>query len=216
MYEIIQMLEEKHVTPTREMTRVSVRCLTCGGETILLEQNVRRANRERRAHCPSCRTVHGMADTRPYRIWKGMVERVTSKKSPDWRNYGGRGIKCASEWLRFEAFWRDMREGYSDDLTLERIDVDGHYCKENCRWASTEEQQANKRNNRRVSWQGREVHLAQLCREAGVSRGAITPYLDQTGNDADAALRLCRQSNYPTGRKSRSLTSSTAARGTDS
>ncbi len=76
-----------------------------------------------------------------------MRRRCTEKKQKSYPDYGGRGITYDEKWFTFEGFWEDMQYGYSDELTLDRINNDGNYCKENCRWATRLEQSRNKRNS---------------------------------------------------------------------
>lgn len=206
MYDLIRVLPTPRLTPTRAMPMLLVRCQHCGVERELPKQHAYRANRERRAHCPTCLpgTFHNMTGSRPYRIWRGMVSRCTDPASPDWLNYGARGITVAPEWLRFAAFWRDMQSGYANDLTIERVNNMGSYCRANCCWAPNMEQQANKRSNRLVTWRGAPMHLAAFCRAVGVTRGAITPYLKRNGWQGEAALAEYSQSPYPRFRAPRS------------
>lgn len=198
MYEILEELPEKHVTPTRVMTLVSVRCLNCATVQTLLLQNVTRANRGKRRRCAHCRfdACHYMTGTRFYRIWRGILYRTTDPSSKDYPRYGGVGRGVCESWLRFENFYQDMLEGYSDDLTIDREDNTLGYCKANCRWVPNMVQQSNKNNNRVVRYQGRDMHLAEFCRTAGVTRGAITPYLNK-GLDGDEAVAAYSASAYP-------------------
>lgn len=83
-----------------------------------------------------------------YRIWMAMRQRCCNPKNKAYKNYGGRGIKVCERWNKkggFDSFIEDM--GPSNGLTLDRIDVDGDYCPENCRWATRHQQNINKRNN---------------------------------------------------------------------
>jgi hypothetical protein len=208
--EIVRILEKKHYTNTKAMTKVWVRCLRCDAVSLMLQQNATKHNRLRRTHCAHCikDRYHNLTNTRIWRIWRGMRTRCNgSSNDRDRRNYSGRGVVVCERWQQFENFYEDMREGYSDDLTIERIDGSGDYCKENCRWASNMEQQANNRNNRALVYQGERVHLAELCRRTGLSRGKLTAYLAQDP-DADAAVKAAQASRYNQGkpRKSRSTT----------
>lgn len=109
---------------------------------------------------------HGMTNTRPWRIWSNAKERTQNPKSKDYKNYGARGIDMCAEWAdSFDAFWRDMSATYEDHLTLERIDVNKGYCKENCRWATFQEQAVNRRNTLRLE---NGTPLSVAARDAGV------------------------------------------------
>lgn len=85
-------------------------------------------------------------DMREYRAWCEMKRRCDNPNRPRYKDYGGRGIKYCTEWESFDKFLLDMGE-CPDGMTLDRIDVDGDYCKENCRWTDYATQNRNKRNN---------------------------------------------------------------------
>ena len=88
---------------------------------------------------------HGMYKEPEYFTWNGMIQRCTNEKSLAYSHYGARGIKVCSKWLEsFENFYEDMGER-PEGMTLDRIDVDGDYCKENCRWSDKSTQGFNKR-----------------------------------------------------------------------
>ena len=92
-----------------------------------------------------CRNeTHVKYGTKQYRANSNMVSRVDHPKSSFYDNYGGRGISYTPKWKTFDGFWEDMWEGYSEELTLDRRDVNGDYCKENCRWATEITQSRNK------------------------------------------------------------------------
>lgn len=87
-------------------------------------------------------TTHGMTNTKTYAAWHSMLSRV-SENSVGREHYYDRGIVVDPEWLVFENFYRDMGEA-PEGLTLDRRDNDGNYCKDNCRWATSSEQNRNK------------------------------------------------------------------------
>ncbi len=100
---------------------------------------------------------HGFAHQKDsgYYTWKGMISRCTNPASEKYTDYGGRGIKVCERWLHsFLAFYIDMRPWERGSRSLDRKDVNGDYCPENCRWATSREQCYNKRNSRKVEYKG--------------------------------------------------------------
>ena len=95
------------------------------------------------------RRIHGMRNERIYGTWRSMKQRCHTKTHKAYNNYGGRGIKVCSEWLNsFSAFYADMGTCPAG-LSLDRIDNNKGYYKENCKWSTWEEQQFNKRKDER-------------------------------------------------------------------
>lgn len=120
-------------------------------------------------------TTHGKTKTRLYVTWQHMIGRCTRKSDKNFSRYGGRGIKVCSDWLNsFEAFrnWA-MSNGYADNLTIDRIDVNGNYCPENCRWVTHAEQQQNKTNNTFVEYGGATKTVCEWAREFNCLPGAV-------------------------------------------
>jgi hypothetical protein len=92
---------------------------------------------------------HGMTGTPIYHVWNGMRARCNNPNNSAYRNYGGRGITICSEWNdSLLSFLKDMGNRPSDEHELDRIDNDGPYCRENCRWVLPAENARNKRDNR--------------------------------------------------------------------
>lgn len=96
-------------------------------------------------------TKHGYANHPLYRTWSSMLDRCTNPKNPQYSNYGGRGISVCEEWSDptkgIENFIKDMGDKPSEDHSIDRIDVDGNYEPQNCRWATTREQMLNTRKS---------------------------------------------------------------------
>jgi hypothetical protein len=111
---------------------------------------------------------------RPHCIWRGMLTRCTRKKDAGYENYGGRGISVCDKWKTFEGFWEDMKDNYKNGLTLDRIDNDGNYTKDNCRWATHYEQAQNTRTNRNITYKGEEKCLTEWARNLGIDRSTLS------------------------------------------
>lgn len=96
-------------------------------------------------------TVHGESakKTRMYGIWKSMHQRCKNPRHPRWMDWGGRGIKICPRWDVYENFKQDMSSGYSDALSIDRINNDGDYEPSNCRWATAKQQAQNSRPKRK-------------------------------------------------------------------
>jgi hypothetical protein len=120
----------------------------------------------RAAHCRSL-AKHNMRNNKEYQIWIDMRRRCENEKRHNWHLYGARGVKVCERWRLFENFYEDMGGRPSPKHTIERIDCDGDYEPQNCRWATQIEQQNNRRSNRIVEYRGRKMSLRMAIREAG-------------------------------------------------
>ena len=117
--------------------------------------------------------THGMTNTRIYNIWKSMKRRCT-KEHDSYKNYGGRGITVCDEWLNsFEKFYEDMGEPTTNTHEIDRIDNDGNYCKENCRWVSPKENCRNRRNNRVITYNDETLCVSEWSERLGGSRHLV-------------------------------------------
>jgi hypothetical protein len=130
-------------------------------------------------------TTHGGSQTRLFNIWCGVRKRCTNPKSSVYKHYGARGIKYCSEWNNFEAF-RDwaLSHGYQNHLTIDRIDNNGHYCPENCRWVNQKEQMSN--TSRSVIINGK--CLMQWAEESGRNYYLIKSRIRDYGWTLERAL----------------------------
>lgn len=133
----------------------------CGSETIIRGSDVRTGHIKscgcwKRESSKKLLTKHGKRNTRLYHIWCGMKTRCNNPNDIGYNLYGGRGIKVCDEWSQdFMAFYQWATEnGYTDKMTIDRIDADGNYCPENCRWTTQKAQQNNRRNNHIIAFNG--------------------------------------------------------------
>lgn len=120
---------------------------------------------------------HGLAGSRIYMCWQNMTRRCINPKSEAYKYYGARGIKVCDKWKTFEGFYEDMKEGYKENLTIDRIDSNGNYQKSNCRWSTIAEQNDNRRSNHYIEFQGKSMTVKQWAEYLGVPRTRINSRL---------------------------------------
>jgi hypothetical protein len=104
---------------------------------------------------------------RTYKTWVSMIERCVNKSHKAYSLYGGRGITIDDKWFNFEGFFEDMGEA-PDGKSLDRIDNDLGYSKENCRWATPVQQARNRRTTAYVVLNGEKISLAEACQRLGI------------------------------------------------
>lgn len=108
-----------------------------------------------------------------YNTWNHMIQRCTNPKNHQYLKYGGRGIMVCERWGKFENFLEDMGEPPTKGHSIDRIDNNGSYYKENCRWATQKEQNRNKRNNYLVTHNNETRCLAAWAEKTGIHRNTI-------------------------------------------
>ncbi len=135
----------------------------------------------RRGDRRGCLTTHGCAGTRLYEIWCGMKKRCYNSKDKRYKNYGGRGITVCNEWRSsFESFYEwATANGYSDSLTIDRVDVNGNYCPENCRFVTALEQARNTTRNHFVTAFGETKTISEWAETSGISQDVIKDRLNK-------------------------------------
>lgn len=120
---------------------------------------------------------HGLRRTRLYRIWANMYDRCKNEYNRRFSSYGGRGIEICSEWQGENGFmtfynWA-MSNGYDEKLSIDRIDNNGNYCADNCRWVDNKTQSNNRSSNRRVTVDGIDKTIAEWSEYLNVSRNIL-------------------------------------------
>lgn len=152
---------------------VSVRSdyLKNGGKTDCGHVNRQRLIESNKIH----NSTHGLSGTRLFRIWSNMLFRCSNEKSPNYDNYGGRGIAVCNAWKNsvHEFISWANENGYEETLTLERIDVNGNYEPSNCTWITFKEQGFNKRNNRLVEINGVAKTMPEWAEESGINESTL-------------------------------------------
>lgn len=113
--------------------------------------------------------THGDTDSVEFLTWEGIRGRCQCKTHNQYHNYGGRGIDLSDDWLKYENFLRDMGRKPSPEHSIDRINNNKGYSKENCRWATQKEQCRNKRNNTMIEFEGRKQCLIEWAEETGIS-----------------------------------------------
>lgn len=163
----------------------------CGNTVVRQSQYLRNAQRlhPRSCGCWHGNIMHGMTNSRPFRIWSGMQDRCLNKSSKDFANYGGRGITVCAAWRKsFQTFWRDMQPTYQDLLSLDRVDNNGPYNKANCRWATQTQQHNNRRGNVFIQTPEGRVTLSQAAKTRGMQPQTLCARLNRYGWTLDKAL----------------------------
>lgn len=137
--------------------------------------------------------------TRAYRTWAGMMDRCEwGGNKPAFTNYGARGIRVCERWSVFDQFLADMGEPPAG-MSLDRVNNDGPYSPENCRWATRREQSLNTSRTNRVLFDGKATTVFELCESLGISCKAIRARAQRRGGDYVEALRSAGVSVEPAG-----------------
>ena len=147
--------------------------------------------RNKSCGCYSSNRTHGLSYKTPlYSVWKGIKARCYNVHNKRYKNYGGRGITLCAEWHDFKKFYDwSLANGYKEGLTIDRIDNDGNYAPDNCRWADTMTQANNHSDNHFLTYNGETFTLAQWTRKLNFPLNLIWKRL-QRGWSVEEALTL--------------------------
>lgn len=158
---------EDYISPSGNRTPCWLCVCDCGNQKIVASASLKKGTQScgciQRERAKQTHTKHGKRETRLYRIWQGIVTRCTNSNHHTFKNYGGRGITVCDEWLKdFQVFYTwAMANGYTDELSIDRVDNDRGYYPDNCKWVGTVSQNNNKRSNHYISYNEKTLTLAQ-------------------------------------------------------
>lgn len=148
------------------------------------------------------RKTHGKTHSRLYPIWTSMKQRCNNQNYPQFYLYGGRGIGYCAEWEDFEPFqeWA-YSHGYDENAprgqcTLDRIDNDGNYSPENCRWVTAKKQATNRRDNDMVSAFGKTQTISEWADEYGINYFTLWSRIIELKMEAEKALTFDKSARY--------------------
>lgn len=165
------------------------RCRCKCGNEHLATGNLLRIGRVKSCGCWNVErsTVHGLANNPLYHTWVGMKERCFNPKSTAYKHYGARGITVCERWLDVKNFIEDMLPTHKEGLSIDRINNDGSYTPENCRWATPKQQINNRRNTIYAVVQGEKKSLTEWCELYGAPKQKVLSKI-RSGWDAEKAL----------------------------
>ena len=200
------------LTVVKDLGRLHVECkCDCGAMKITNRKTLRNGDTRscgclHRDEMIARFKVHGETGIRLYRIWKGMRSRATNPNRCQAKDYVLRGITVCPEWSDYSVFreWA-LKNGYSDGLTLDRIDNNGSYYLDNCRWTTYKEQCRNKRNTHIINYNGKEYKtIKDLCLGLGLSYRLIQGRLKRGWNVKESIeLGICKSGPYKIGQSRR-------------
>jgi hypothetical protein len=144
---------------------------------------------------PKGRLIHGHARSPEYKVWVAAKQRCKNQKDARYKDYGGRGISLSPDWESFENFHRDMGSRPSSLHTLDRIDNNKGYEKENCRWTTQPVQQRNRSNNRRITFNGVTLCITDWAARTGISLSTLRKRISN-GWELEKALTLPPDERY--------------------
>lgn len=167
----------------------------CGNEVVVTASNLKKSNTKscgclRRERIKESHQTHGKTTTRLYGIWCDIKTRCLNPKNRAFSWYGDRGISVCDEWKEdFQSFYDwAMENGYEDDMSIDRINVNGNYCPENCRWVSMKTQANNRRSNHQLSLNGETRTITEWSEITGIKRHTILQRLKR-GWSVEEALK---------------------------
>ncbi len=163
----------------------------CGNETAVRVSGLRSGNVKSCGCIHATRLLtHGHSRSETYHTWQNIRTRCLNPNAPNYPSYGGSGIRVCERWGNFEAFLADLGERPSPRHSIDRIDSEGDYTPENCRWATPKEQARNRSSNRILTYDGETLCLAEWAERIGMKPNALQARLNVSGYTVKEALTL--------------------------
>lgn len=167
----------------------------CGKETTVMSQHLKDGHTSscgclQKEKVKSMMTEHGMSNTKLFKVWRGIIDRTMYPSSKSYKHYGQRGITICSEWYEsFETFYKwAIENGYKEGLTLDRVDVDGNYTPDNCRWTGWKEQENNRTNNHIITYKGETHTMKEWSEIRGIKYSTLSMRINKWHWDVGRAL----------------------------
>lgn len=189
-----RLLVIEKTTPLNGHTRWLCKC-DCGNECIVHGISLKTGNTiscgcYKEENAKRLYSTVRQNDKHLYAVWNGIKQRCRNKNNKAYHNYGGRGIDIADEWAdNYETFYKwAIKNGYKKGLEIDRIDNNGNYCEENCRFTTKTIQANNKRNVKLYTISGVTKSLPQWCREYGQNYFMVRQRVYKLGWDIEKAL----------------------------
>jgi hypothetical protein len=200
-YGLLTVFEYKGKTSGSRPEHIWLCICKCGKQKTIRQNNLRSG------HTKSCgcqihevnkklKTTHGMKYTSTYSSWCQMKARCCVKNNPSYQNYGARGINVCDRWLKsFEDFLKDMGEKPIGNYSIERINVNGNYELQNCKWATSYEQTRNYRRNIFIEHDGHKLCLSDWADKVGLLKNTLRARL-KAGWPVSKALYTPAKTKY--------------------
>lgn len=195
---------DKYNTLLHGMIYVKVKCKNCGKITSKSISRMKDTVRHGYPNTCGCVITKSNGDNkkgerhRLYSIWNNIISRTECEKAPQYKYYGERGIKMCDKWrdnyLQFKS-WA-LKHGYKESLTIDRIDVNGNYEPNNCRWVDMQQQVRNKRNNKMYTIDGVEKCLEDWCKYYNINRNTVNKRLRLNWDIKRALTQPVKKQNH--------------------
>ena len=170
---------------------------SCGKQKIIKSSNLIRGATRSCGCIKEEKRLGELHNSRLHRIWNNMKQRCSNPKNTNYVHYGKRGITVCKEWIDFKPFYNwALSNGYKDTLSIDRIDVNGNYEPNNCRWVNNKTQSLNRTNNRIININGEAKTLTEWCDIYNIDKKLVYDRLERNWDEVKAIITPKRKGNY--------------------